>query len=60
MANLSEEDQRVLLGPNYKEIVAQIEAESAVKREKWKRLTPFALALVGAISLYVIAAEAFF
>lgn len=60
MAELSEHDKRSLLGPDYKEVSAQIDAESAKTREKWKRLVPFALALIGAISIYVIAAEAFF
>jgi hypothetical protein len=60
MADLSDDDKRALFGPNWREIDAQLEAESARKREKWKRLVPFALALAGAVSVYVIAAEAFF
>ncbi len=60
MAELSDDDKRALMGPNYREICAQIDAESASKREKWKRLLPFGLALVAAISVFVIAAEAFF
>lgn len=60
MAELSEHDKRSLLGPDYQEISAQINAESSRNREKWKKLFPFALALVGVISIYVITAEAFF
>jgi len=60
MADLSEEDKKAFFGENYKEFDARIQAESQKSREKWKKLLPFALALVGAVGVYVIAAEAFF
>ena len=60
MADLSEHDKQSLLGPIYQDIAAQNDAESARTREKWKCLTPCALALIGAISIFVLAAGASF
>lgn len=60
MAELSDDDKRALMGPNYREVYAEIDAESARIREKRKQLLPFGLALIGAISVFAIAAKAFF
>jgi hypothetical protein len=60
MAQLSQEDKKVLYGPNWREIDAQIEAEAARKREQRKRFIPVVVAVIAAGSLLIVAAEAFF
>ena len=60
MAELSDDDKRALMGPNWREISTQMDTEIASKREKWKRLLPFGLALVAAVCVFAIAAAAFF
>ncbi|MBX9761293.1 MAG: hypothetical protein K2Y29_21120 [Beijerinckiaceae bacterium] len=60
MADLSEADKKALYGPNWRTIDAQIQADSARSRGKWRLLMPVAVAAIAVVSLLVVAAEAFF
>lgn len=60
MADLTEADKKVLFGPDYKAVDAQITADRARSLEKWKRIVPVAALAIAAILGLIVASEAFF